>query len=496
MKNTITSSRNKNRSLFATIFIVAISFTFFNCNSPNSSKVPITTNSEKALEYYMEGAELSEKLRGQEAAYFYLKAIAEDNEFAFAYFQLAIAQTTPKLVFKYLNKAKALSKNASEGEQLLILAVEAGFNNDREKQNEYYLELIEKYPNDEVLHNIYGNFLYGLPKYKSAIKHYKRSLELNPELSQPYNMLGYAYRQIGDYEAAEKYYLQYIDIIKGDPNPYDSYAELLLKKGEFEKSIEYYRKALAIQPSFIASKIGIATDLTIMEKHQEACDELASIADVSNNPGTLKRMHFAKAVVNVDRRNFERALQELKENVAISKEIEDDIALAQDLRNIGVLNIMSGNYKDALKYSEKSIEYFEKTDVSQELKYFMRRQLFITAGWVAYFENDINLLKKYKEKYKSSAQKTMDMNEIRNVHMLAGNINMLESNFEDAIYEYKQSDTENPVIVYLIGRAYEELGDYKKAQKIYSKVAHFNALSDLNYAFIRKTALEKLDEFN
>ncbi len=54
-------------SIGATILIVAISFTLFNCNSPKSSKMPITTSSEKALEYFNEGIALAQKLRVQEA---------------------------------------------------------------------------------------------------------------------------------------------------------------------------------------------------------------------------------------------------------------------------------------------------------------------------------------------------------------------------------------------------------------------------------------------
>ncbi len=47
----------------------------------------------------------------------------------------------------------------------------------------------------------------------------------------------------------------------------------------------------------------------------------------------------------------------------------------------------------------------------------------------------------------------------------------------------------------MMGTAYEELGDYKKARKIYESVAYYNSLNDLNYAFIRKTALAKLNTF-
>ena len=421
-------------SIGATILIVAISFTLFNCNSPKSSKMPITTSSEKALEYFNEGIALAQKLRGQEAVYFYLKAIAEDKDFAMAYMQLAMVQTTPKLTFKYFNKAKSLSKKVSKGERLTILAIEARINNDHEKENDYYLELIEEFPNDEIVQNIYGNFLYGLPKYKAAIKHLKKAIDINPELSQPYNMLGYAYRQLGDYDEAEKYFQQYIDLIPDDPNPYDSYAELLLKKGEFEESIEYYRRALEIQPNFFASIIGISTNLTLLDRHKDACDELERIESLSDDPGDLKRMHYTKAVVNVDYRNFDRAIEEINANVKISQEINDDVAISNDLIKLGLVHLMSGEYDDAIKYYEKSIEYFERSDISQDLKYYVRRQLFVNASYVAYLRNDIKTLNMYKEKYETSAKKTMNLNELRNVHALAGLAYLLEKNYTDAIF--------------------------------------------------------------
>jgi len=474
--------------LFATVLITG-------CTKENNERIPITTNSEKALEYFNTGLELSQNIRGQEAVYYYLKAIGEDNDFAMAYVQLAMVQSTPKLVFKYLNKAKSLIENVSEGEALSILAIEAGLNNEREKQNNYYLELIELYPNDANLHNVYGGLLYGMPNYKTAIKHLKRAIELDPELSQPYNMLGYSYRQLGDFEKAEYYFKQYIALISDQPNPYDSYAELLLKKGEFEKSIEYYRKALEIKPNFIASIIGIATNLTLMDKQEEACDTLAGIEDVTSDPGDLRRMHLAKAVVNVDYRNFERAVQELEANISISKGIEDDVSLGNDLINLATLHLMKGNHDKALKYYEKSMEYYERSNISQDLKYYLRRQLFANGARVAYFKNDVETIKKYKQKYEYSADKTLNLNEIRNIHELGGHISILEGDFENAIYEYNQANLENPIILYLIGTAYEELGDYKRSKKYYDTVAHFNSYNDMNYAFIRKTALDKLTEY-
>ena len=493
MKNINIFFKNKSLSFITILLIMAISFALFNCNNQKPSKIPITTKSEKALEYYTEGLLLTEKLRGQEAVYFYLKALAEDNEFAMAYLQMAQVQTTPKLFFKYLTKAKSLIKHVSEGERLLILATEAGANNAQEKQNEYFIELIEQYPRDEWAHNLYANFLFNLQKYKKAITHYKSALEINPDFSQPYNMLGYSYRRLGDFQQAENYFKKYIDIIKDDPNPYDSYAELLLKMGKFETSIEYYRKALEIKPNYTASIIGIASNLVLLDRHEEACKELERIEEISTNSGDLKRMHFAKAVVNVDIRNFEKAIKELKTNVTISDSINDDLALGQDLVNLGNIYLMYEKPDKALKYYEKSMDYFEKSNISQDLKYYIRRQLFVSAGRVAFYKKDLNILKKYAEKYKSSAQRTMNPSEIRSTHELLGYISLLEENYFLAIKEFEQADKQNPIILYLVGTAYEELGDFDKAQQIYKSVAYFNSLNDLNYAFIRKIALSKLN---
>ena len=84
-----------------------------------------------------------------------------------AYVQLATVQTTPKLVFKYLDKAKSLIGDISKGEELTILAIEAGINSELEKQNNYFLKIIDLYPEDALAHMNYGGFLYGLSSVRA-----------------------------------------------------------------------------------------------------------------------------------------------------------------------------------------------------------------------------------------------------------------------------------------------------------------------------------------
>jgi tetratricopeptide (TPR) repeat protein len=492
MKTIKSFFKNNSLSSFVTIFIIAVSFVLLDCSSKESTKIPITTTSEKAIEYYSEGMILQENFRGHEAVYFYLKALSEDPDFAMAYLKMAQVQTTPKQFLKYLTKAQSKISNISKGEKLLILIAEAGASGNQEEQNDYYVELIELYPNDEGAHLTYGHFLFGLQKYKKAIDQYKITIDINPDFSQTYNMLGYSYRRLDDFEQAEKYFIKYIDLLKDNPNPYDSYAELLMKMGKFESSIDYYRKALEISSDYIPSIIGIATNLNLLDQHKASIKELERIKTITSDPGYLRMMHFAKAVSRVDIGDFDGAIKEIKENISLSKSIEDNIALAEDISLLGSLHLMDDKFDDALKYYEKSIEFFEKSNLSQDQKYNMRQQLFVNAGRVAFYTNDINTLKKYTEKYKSSAQQAMNPYKIRYVHELTGYIYLFEENLPKAIFEFKQANQENPIILYLIGTAYEELGDRDKARKIYESVANFNSLNDINFAFIRKRALAKL----
>ena len=125
----------------------------------------------------------------------------------------------------------SLADKASNGERLLILATEAGANNNPAKQKEYLDQLVAAYPNDERAHFNLGGYYFGQQDYPQAIEHYRKATEIDPSYSTAYNLLGYAYRQSGDYANAEKAFQKYIELIPKDPNPYDSYAELLLEDG-------------------------------------------------------------------------------------------------------------------------------------------------------------------------------------------------------------------------------------------------------------------------
>ena len=183
--------------------VVALSVVMLSCAVPqDNGKIPLTTKSEKAKGYYVQGLSLSEKLRAQEARELFEKAVAEDPDFAMAYLQLALVATNTKSFWENLDKAVALADKASDGEKLCIMGVQAGASGFPMEQRDMYKKLVADYPNDEWAHNLLASSYFGQQDYEEAIVEYKKATEINPNFSQPYNQMGYAYRFMNNYPEA------------------------------------------------------------------------------------------------------------------------------------------------------------------------------------------------------------------------------------------------------------------------------------------------------
>ena len=157
-------------------------------------KIPITTRSPEALQSFLKGRSLSDRLQGPESIQHFEKAVELDPNFAQAYLLLAFVQPTPQRFFDTLARARALADQVSEGERLWILGVEAGVNGQVMKQRELYQQLVSQFPGDERAHNLLGNHFFGQQEYATAIAGYEKAIAIAPEFSPPYNQLGYAHR--------------------------------------------------------------------------------------------------------------------------------------------------------------------------------------------------------------------------------------------------------------------------------------------------------------
>ncbi|HEX9653553.1 MAG TPA: hypothetical protein VGA99_07565, partial [bacterium] len=98
------------------------------------------------------------------------------------------------------------------------------------------------------------------------------------------------------------------------------------------------------------------------------------------------------------------------------------------------------------------------------------------------------LAKSKAAEYKKQIEQLNNPFQIRLSHQIAGMIALAEKSFDTAISELKQANQQDPYNLYRMAKAYEGKGDTAKAKEMYAMAANFNALNNMNQAFIRNKA--------
>jgi tetratricopeptide (TPR) repeat protein len=264
-----------------------------------------------------------------------------------------------------------------------------------------------------------------------------------------------------------------------------------MKMGQFEKSIEHYQKALAINPNFVASRLGIATNLNYLGQHAAARKQLQTLYDMARNDGERRAAYFALAVSYVDEGKLEQALAEFGKGYVLAEKINDAAALAGDLIIQGNILLEAGKCEPALKMFEKSVKLIQASNLSQEVKENSKRALLYNSARVAIMQQDLATARTKAEKFQQAVQAVNNPLQMFLYHELMGMIACAEKKYDAAIAEYNQANQQNPYILYRLALAYQGKGDTANCKTYSQRAAKFNALNNLNQAFIR-TKAEKL----
>lgn len=457
----------------------------------SNEKIPITTSSEEARQLFVNGRDLSEKLRATDARKLYEQAVAKDANFAMGYVGLANTAPTGKDFFEAVRHAVARADKVSEGERLVIQGLEAQAKGEPARQKDILTKLVKAYPNDERAHTLLGVFYFGQQDYPAAIASLKKAATINPEFSAPLNQLGYAYRFVEKYKESEQTFKKYIDLIPNDPNPYDSYAELLMRTGRFEESIKSYEKALSIDPNFVASYVGIGNDQIFMGKTEDARRSFAKLASIARNDGEKRTAHFWSAISYVYDGDTKKALAEIEKNAQIAETAKDLGTLAGDFNFMANLLLEAGHPDQALVKFKAQLETSDKADLPAEVKEAIHRNFLFNEGLVALAQNDLGKAKANAKEYAAKVAVKKVPFQIRQTHELAGRIALAEKQYAAAAKELAQANRQDPRVLYLLGTAYKGSGDSKKAHELFTKTAEWNSLAP-NLAYVRSKAKEVL----
>ncbi len=459
----------------------------------DTTKIPTTTSSDEARDAFLKGRWLSENLRVTDAHEYFLKAVEADPNFAVAHLGVANTASTNQEFFDAIRRAVDASAKASEGERFLIAAREANLAGKPEVELAKLQALVTLFPKDERAHNAIGNFLFFTEQdYERAISSYQEAININPKFASPYNMLGYALRQVGDYTGAEQAFQRYTERIPDQPNPYDSYAELLMKMGRYDESIASYEKALAIDPNFVASYIGIGTNRMFMGQFEDARWTFSKVEENARSDGERRRARIWTAASYLHQGNFESAFDEALKLYDIAAETDDRSAMAGDLNLMGDIFLRAGRTDEATEKYEAQIEMMQSSDATDEVIEATRRNHKYDLARVALWQANLNVANELADEYRAEVATRNVRFEFQRTHELDGMIALAEGRMDAAIIHFEQANQQDPQIWLLKARTYAAMGDTDGARLACEQVIDSNQLN-FNLAYALKPARELLE---
>jgi tetratricopeptide (TPR) repeat protein len=487
---------NKPPIIFASGVVALLVSLWIFWGSPKPDAIPITTQSALALNYFIEGRDLSDQMRTEAAENWFQMAVDEDPRFALAYLYLSRVQTNSRDAVASLSRAVSLAAEVSDGERLLIQADQAGRFRQRARRSEILSELVEAYPDDFRSHYEYGRHHFRLRAWDSAIVAYRRVLDLSPTFPGAHNGLGYCYRFLGNFLPAEEYFLKYMEIIPDTPNPYDSYADLLTEMNRHSEAIQFYEAALIVQPDFEPSHLGIANNLCVLGRHDEARGQLKRLMEVAQRDSQRRAALQGLAMTYLDQSDFESAFEQLEVAHQIAIAADDSAAMARDLDVLGLMWLeidqpeeASEAFSVALRLMTASASAPSVVEEAQ-LDYSLR----LALVWLG--RGDLAQAGELILQFQSEAVRIKDRNRIETAHQVLGMIALESGDAQQAVRQLGKSDLEQAYNQYHLALAYEAVGDLPQALRLYIKASTYDQFGRLGQAFVRQKALDRVESLH
>jgi len=442
----------------------------------SAAKLPVTTSSEAAAHYFETGMVHYENHRWNFALRDWREAIRLDPNFAQAYVWICFTTTDPTEEGRERAKAKALIKEVTPGEQLLIHWMVDVHENRYVEGIMAMNDMLAMFPQDKRLNFMVGYWLYRWQdEYEVSKKLTLRALAVDPNYATCYNQLGYLYSRLGDIDKALEYTARYIQLLPDQPNPHDSYGEMLRFAGRYPEALEQYRIALKIDPTFYISQKELGETYSLMGEEAQARREYEKAIQEAPSNGLKAEYLQMLALTYVRERKYAEA------DLAYSHAAGQAHAMKQwiwEARAHRVMAMYEPNHATAMKNldqanallvrASRSVAPIElDEEKAQVLRVRVERAL-------AY--GDRSTAKRLVDKLEKMALSGSSINTQRTYHGAAGMLLVDEKRYSDAT-SHLAKDIANPLSMKLLIIAYRQTGASEEAESLSKKLLEWKVPS-------------------
>jgi len=437
-------------------------------NAPD--KLPVTTSSAEARKSFEKAMREFEEYRIPETLQDLRAATKTDPNFAQAFILISRLTSHPAEQAATRKQAKQLASKVSPGERLLIAWLAGA-------QEDNYIpaiaamnDLLAKYPRDQQLAYLAGDWLDGQHRYQQSMAVLERAVALYPNYAAALNDLAYAYAYTGNFEKAFATMDHYVAMEPDQPNPHDSYGEILRMAGKFDAALEQYRMSIRIDPNF-GSELGVADTYALMGKELEAREEYDRAIVFATSDGDKVQRELQSAVTWIrenNRKQAERAMSDVARHAHTA-------GLGQlEAEAHRILGMYEPDSKAAMKHLQAAQDALREeheisaSDRNEERARILRVQATRSAD-VQEMESALKTVKQLETMAGASRSEVIQLC----YHGATGAVLVAQGNFAEAIPHLEEGSTD-PMSMRLLWRAYNSTGASSEAQAIAVKLAALN----------------------
>lgn len=464
------------------------------------SEIPITTASEEARAYYLEGQALLDAGRALEARAAFRLAAQKDPKFARAY--LGVANTAvSNIEFKeFMDLAMANADGVSEGEKLLIEINMTFFENDADRRHALANELVEKYPASPRAWLALGGVQTGLDQNEGARASMNRGLALDPNLAAGYTQLGFSYlfSEPKDFGKAAQSMGRAVELMPEEASAHVNLGDVYRASQDLEGAREEYATASELDPENGVALVKKGHVNSFLGNYDEARGDYDRSLEVAK---VEQRAFYApfRAYIHIHAGDAEAAIAELGslvENVEKMGTPAEQVngAKMNALTNIAMIALQYGKFDLAEHALEKRAELGMAIALEVGAPAGVRGQEANIAYWngiLAARKGDYRAAKMAADENAQLLEPDNNPRKLEPYHDLLGLTALLQGNYAEAVDHYQQANPNNIYTRFHLGLAYEGLGYTDEAQQIFREVYEFN-FNNLGYALVRKEAKGKM----
>jgi tetratricopeptide (TPR) repeat protein len=277
----------------------------------------------------------------------------------------------------------------------------------------------------------------------------------------------------------------------GSPEEFVQQGQLLSRAGKQDEALVLYQKALDKSPNLFSAQLAAGQALDLKGDYAQAREHLAKAIDVAGSDTKVQALR-TMAVSYAFEGNAKKAEKYEKEVIDMAVALSYWTNAAEICNELARIFLESGDPGSAYKWYKQGYETAgRKSDMTDADKNLWLFRWESAQARVAARRGKAEEARQHMTDAKAALEKANNPDQMRFFPYLTGYVAFYTGDYKTAISELQKADQHDPLILALLGEAYEKSGDASQAKDYYAKVLEIN-IHNLTNAFARPLAKKKL----